>query len=136
MNPILKWPGGKHYLRKDILPLIPTHEIYLEAFAGGLSILLNKLMAGTEIANDLDSDVINLYQQLTKNYDQFHRALGQYNCNKDDFDRCSDYRNLPLNVERATQFFVRNRMARGESFQWSSRTRRNMPEMVSRWLGV
>jgi DNA adenine methylase len=85
MNPILKWPSGKHSLRKDILPLILTHEIYVEVFRGGLSILLNKLMAGTEIANDLDPDAINLYQQLINNYDQFRRALDQYNCNKDDF---------------------------------------------------
>ena len=38
--------GGKQGVLKDILPLIPEHNTYAEAFAGGVAVLFAKPPAG------------------------------------------------------------------------------------------
>ncbi len=42
LTPPLKWWGGKHYLAKRIIDLMPPHVHYVEAYAGGLAVLLEK----------------------------------------------------------------------------------------------
>jgi hypothetical protein len=36
----LKWHGGKYYLARRIIALMPRHLHYVEPFAGGLAMLL------------------------------------------------------------------------------------------------
>ena len=38
----LKWWGGKHYLAPKIIALMPPHLHYVEPYAGGLAVLLEK----------------------------------------------------------------------------------------------
>ena len=38
----LKWWGGKHYLAKKFIDLMPCHLHYVEPYAGGLAVLLEK----------------------------------------------------------------------------------------------
>jgi hypothetical protein len=38
----LKWHGGKHYLAKKIIGLMPPHLHYVEPFAGSLAVLLER----------------------------------------------------------------------------------------------
>lgn len=38
----LRWHGGKHYLAKIIIDLMPPHLHYVEAYGGGLAVLLEK----------------------------------------------------------------------------------------------
>jgi DNA adenine methylase len=38
----LKWWGGKHYLARKIIDLMPRHLHYVEPYAGGLAVLLEK----------------------------------------------------------------------------------------------
>ena len=40
----LKWWGGKHYLAKKIIELMPRHLHYVEPYAGGLAVLLGLLV--------------------------------------------------------------------------------------------
>ena len=35
LTPPLKWPGGKHYLAKGIIDLMPPHTHYVESYFGG-----------------------------------------------------------------------------------------------------
>lgn len=46
---------------KHILPLIPDHTIYTEAFCGGAAVLYAKPPVAAEIINDLNGELINLY---------------------------------------------------------------------------
>lgn len=51
----LKYHGGKRYLAKRIVDLMPPHLHYCEPFAGGLSVLLAKDPEGvSEVVNDID----------------------------------------------------------------------------------
>ena len=38
-KPAITWPGGKTRLLDKLLPLIPEHTLYVEAFGGGLALL-------------------------------------------------------------------------------------------------
>ena len=61
----LKWHGGKSYLAKRIIELMPPHLTYCEPFAGGLSVMLAKDPDGiSEVANDLHGDLSNFWKVL------------------------------------------------------------------------
>ena len=61
----LKFHGGKHYLAKKIIELMPPHLHYVEPYAGGLSVLLAKDPEGiSEVVNDLHKDLSNFWRVL------------------------------------------------------------------------
>lgn len=66
-KPIIRWPGGKTRLLKHLLPLIRPHKTYVEAFAGGMALMLAKEPSRAEVVNDINSDLVNLYRHA-----QFH----------------------------------------------------------------
>jgi len=49
---------------KAILPLIPHDHVYIEPFAGGANILLNREPSAIEVLNDLHQGVVNLFRVL------------------------------------------------------------------------
>ena len=77
----IKWHGGKYYLRKWIISLMPPHLHYVEPFFGGGGILLardpardwmagegEKLVAAqrgcSEVVNDLHGELTNFWKVL------------------------------------------------------------------------
>jgi DNA adenine methylase len=65
ISPPLKWHGGKHYLAKRIVAMMPPHLHYVEPYAGGLSVLLAKDPEGvSEVINDLNRCLINFWVVL------------------------------------------------------------------------
>jgi DNA adenine methylase len=143
----LKWYGGKSKLAHQIVSLMPKHTRYLEAYAGGLSVLLNKPCEGiAEFANDTNGDLINFWNVLS-NVEAFYRFNRIVQCIPLS-EECFDYymnsnmqdtgSHLDYSVKRAVRFFVRMRMSRqgiGRDYCTpTSRLRRGMNENVSAWL--
>ena len=64
LRPAVKWHGGKAYLARKIVSMLPVHKTYVEPFAGGLSVLLNKPRSAREIVGDLNADLIGFYRCL------------------------------------------------------------------------
>lgn len=60
--------GGKQNLVSTIVPLIPPHSIYTEAFAGGLAIFFSKQRVKSEIINDTNAFAMNFYSILVSNF--------------------------------------------------------------------
>lgn len=54
--------GGKQNMIAAILPRIPKHKIYTEAFFGGGSVFFAKEPSESEIINDTDHMVVNFYK--------------------------------------------------------------------------
>jgi DNA adenine methylase len=74
---VIPYMGGKVHLSRKLITMIPPHKVYMEVFAGGLSMFFRKKKAQLSIVNDLNSDIANLYLVLSypELFQQFlHRA--------------------------------------------------------------
>lgn len=58
-----------------IIQHFPKHRIYVEPFGGGGSVLLRKQRSFAEVYNDLDSEVVNLFQVVRDRGGDLCRAL-------------------------------------------------------------
>src|ERR1700687_1335788 len=76
-RPILRWHGGKWLLAPWIISNFPSHRTYTEAFGGAASVLLRKPRCYSEVYNDLDGDVVNLFRvlQVPKHAERLHHLL-------------------------------------------------------------
>lgn len=63
-RPPVRWHGGKFLMSRNILPYLPPHRLYTEAFGGGAGVLLHKPRSHAEIYNDLDDDIVGLFRVL------------------------------------------------------------------------
>ena len=63
-RPVLRWHGGKWRLAPWIIGHFPTHRVYVEPFGGAGSVLMRKSRAYAEVWNDIDGEVVNLFQVL------------------------------------------------------------------------
>lgn len=61
--------GGKQTMLKHILPLIPQHTLYTEAFCGGAVVFFAKEPADGEVINDLNQHMVNFYEMLRSEFD-------------------------------------------------------------------
>lgn len=66
MKAILKYPGSKWSLADWIISFFPQHHSYLEPFAGSAAVLFNKSRSNIETINDLDGNVVNLFNWIKK----------------------------------------------------------------------
>lgn len=63
-RPALRYHGGKWKLAPWIIGHIPPHKVYTEVYGGGASVLLRKQRTHTEVYNDLDGEVVNVFRVL------------------------------------------------------------------------
>ncbi len=64
MRAIMKYPGSKWSIAEWIISFFPDHHSYLEAFLGSGAVLFNKSRSNIETVNDLDGNVINLFEWI------------------------------------------------------------------------
>lgn len=62
MKAVAKYPGSKWSLTKWIIGYFPEHHSYLEPFFGSGAVLFNKPRSNIETVNDLDGNVVNLFE--------------------------------------------------------------------------
>ena len=71
----LPYIGGKNRLAGTIIPLLPEHTTYVEAFAGGAQILFHKEPSKVEVLNDLNYEVVNFFRVCQWHYEELVRYL-------------------------------------------------------------
>ncbi|GHT16278.1 restriction endonuclease subunit M [Bacteroidia bacterium] len=68
MKTPITYYGGKQNMLKHILPLVPVHNLYTEAFVGGAAVFFAKEPALVEVINDLNGELINFYRTIVKDF--------------------------------------------------------------------
>jgi DNA adenine methylase len=145
----LKWWGGKAYLARRIVSCFPEHETYVEPYAGGLNVLLNKPPCQVEIVNDIDPglamfwSVMAGYRCDSRHFWEMRDRLHFNKYTRETFAMAKlhiDHPPWPIEViDRATHaafFLMKNRMSRGgqgKEFGWSERLRNGKPGDLNAW---
>lgn len=113
-RPVLRWHGGKWILAPWIISHFPDHRCYVEPFGGAASVLLRKSRSYAEIYNDLDDEVVNLFNVLRS--DQAERLTDLLRLTPfaaDEFFSAYEIDGDP--VERARRTIVRSFMGFGSN---------------------
>ena len=157
----LKWHGGKHYLAKKIIALMPPHLHYVEPYFGSGAVLLerdpnrNWLNDGngtilpssargcSEVVNDVHGDLMNFWAVLRDPllFNEFQRMVAAIPFSEGIWESAGELTCQVNAVERAVGFFIRCRQSRAGTFKdfatlSRNRTRRGMNEQASAWLTV
>lgn len=63
-HPLMRYHGAKFRLAPWIISFFPDHQTYIEPFGGAAGVLLQKSTSSSEIYNDLDGDIVNVFRVL------------------------------------------------------------------------
>lgn len=80
MKAVFRYPGSKWSIADWVIGHFPEgyeQMVYLEPFAGSMAVFFNKRPGAVETVNDLDSDVVNLFQVLRDRPEELKRVLCQ-----------------------------------------------------------
>jgi DNA adenine methylase len=113
-RPLLRWHGGKWRLAPWIISFFGVHRVYTEPFGGGGSVLLRKDPAYSEVLNDLDGNLVNLFRVLRdeRMAAELLRRLQLTPFAREEFNDAYIGRSRSR-VERARRLLVRSYMGHG-----------------------
>jgi DNA adenine methylase len=114
-NPIIPWLGGKRRLADKLIPLFPKHECYVEVFCGGAALyFLRPFPAATEVINDINGDLVNLYRVVQHHLEEFVRQFKWAISSRQVFkwQQLADTRTL-TDIQRAARFYYLQQHAFG-----------------------
>lgn len=114
-RPVLRWHGGKWLLAPWIIENLPRHRVYVEPFGGAASVLVRKPRSYSEVYNDLDAEVVNLFRvlQAPEKGAELVRLLTLTPFAREEFDLSYERTDDP--VERARRLVIRAFMGFGSN---------------------
>ena len=112
MDSFISWVGGKKLLRNKILSLFPGKKEfnrYVEVFGGaGWVLFASERHAGTEVYNDMDGRLVNLFRCVKYHPDALQKELGfALNSREQFFDarEQAEVRGM-TDIQRAARFYI------------------------------
>lgn len=89
--PVVKWVGGKRQLMNSLMPLFPRHiTSYCEPFLGGGAVLF-ELQPDVAYVNDINSELIQMYEVIRDNVDELIAVLGEHPNEEEHFYSVRDW---------------------------------------------
>ncbi|MCP9290030.1 DNA adenine methylase [Gracilimonas sediminicola] len=106
-TPLMRYPGAKFRLRKWHYGFFPPHKVYTEGFAGTASLLFYKKPSITEVINDTNYDVVNLFRVLRdKSKSKELKRLIKYTpYSREEYELC--WEPAEDEIEKARRFILR-----------------------------
>jgi len=135
---LFKWYGGKWFLKSQLIDMMPPHKRYVEAFAGGACILLNKVQTECDTLNENNEIIVHLYKLVRDNPRKVIDYLKDIEYCLGDFTRAY---NLLLDPEtdmdtRALSFLITTRMSyagQRRCFVWTDSFCSGQPQEYTVW---
>lgn len=113
--PVVKWAGGKRQIRNEILRHVPKDfSTYCEPFAGGGAVLF-ALCPAKAVVNDVNAELINIYQVIRDDVDGLiddlkkHENSSEYFYNLRETDRDLESYGKMSPVEKASRIIYLNK---------------------------
>lgn len=107
---VLKYPGSKWNIAREIVGYIPTHHTYVEPYFGSGAVLFNKAPSAIETVNDLDSNVTNLFRCIQTDSERLARLVMTTPFAREIYDEqfdCDFTKTMYVdNFERAVNFLI------------------------------
>ena len=130
--PFLKWAGGKRQLLPELARHVPAgFSHYCEPFLGGGALLFH-LQPERALVNDINAELINVYEVIRDDADGLiaelkkHRNNEKYYYRIRKWDRTSGYGKLSP-VQRASRIIYLNRTCYNGLFRVNSKGHFNVP---------
>ncbi|HHT2168453.1 TPA: DNA adenine methylase [Escherichia coli] len=112
--PIVPWIGGKRRLAKHILPLFPAHTCYVEPFCGAAALYFLKTTSKTEVINDINGELVNLYRVVKHHLEEFVRQFKWALVSRQIYKWLQDTPEETLtDIQRAARFYYLQKQAFG-----------------------
>ncbi len=131
--PVVKWVGGKRQLLGEIAPLLPRQiSSYCEPFLGGGAVLLS-IQPSTAIVNDLNGDLIAVYETIRDDVESLiadlkkHENTPEYFYTIRDLDRDKAAYQAMSKVARASRLIYLNKTCFNGLFRVNSSGEFNSP---------
>ena len=131
--PVLKWVGGKRQLLGTLTPLLPQRiTTYCEPFVGGGALLFN-LQPNTAYVNDINGDLIRVYNVIKSDVESLIAALQEYKNEADffyavrDWDRDKEKYSSLSDVQKAARILYLNKTCYNGLFRVNNAGEFNSP---------
>lgn len=112
MNAVIKYPGSKWGIANWIIQFFPEHHSYLEPFFGSGAVLFRKPRSNIETVNDLDGDVVNLFDWIKRDPERLAREIYYTPYARQVYEEA--FHRVPKNsLYKAVNFYIRLNMGHG-----------------------
>lgn len=133
VQPFLKWAGGKRQLLSELKKRVPSnYTTYYEPFLGAGSLLLY-LQPKIAVVNDVNTDLINLYEIIKNDVESLIKDLSKHKNNSDYFYKIreidrnqQEYDKLSI-VEKASRLMYLNKTCYNGLFRVNRSGEFNVP---------
>lgn len=105
LRPLIKWSGGKGDEIKIFDKYLPPFKTYIEPFVGGGALYFH-LNPQSAIINDIHTDLINFYDQISKGYSSHIRQfMDNHSNNENTYYHVRDEMTINTDLDKAKQFY-------------------------------
>jgi DNA adenine methylase len=123
IKPAFGYYGAKQRISHQIIDPLPPHNAWVELFCGSAAITLAKKPAPIEVINDLDDNIVNLFEQLRNNSSELIRCIELTPYSRTEFNNARYVSPEDSDLERARKFMILCMMSVNSTVGGGSRTR-------------